>query len=248
MSRLTEFARQPAERHAPAAASRCSSPASRLGLAQAGAAARHRLPGHHRDRALPRRRGRRRRGAGRQADRARDGRRARLDRASSRPRQLDRPRRRAVRVRDRRQGGPRHDRAEPPERRPACRRVEPSVNALNINASPVIIASVAATSEDGLDATPRGSPATRSCPRSGHRRRVRRRPDRWRSSSSVTITLDPRQARRERHRPGQVTGALAANNLTFPSGQIQPTARRRSRSRRSAARRRSSRSRTSSSA
>jgi HAE1 family hydrophobic/amphiphilic exporter-1 len=97
--------------------------------------------------------------------------------------------------------------------------VEPTVNALNINASPVIIASIAATSEDGLDdaaAVARdtivpallGIEGVASVDLTGG------------EEQRLTITLDPDKLAENGISLGQVTGVLAANNLTFPSGQI----------------------------
>ena len=97
--------------------------------------------------------------------------------------------------------------------------VEPTVNALNINASPVIIASIAATSEDGLDdaaAVARDSivPALLGIEGVGSVDLTGGEEQR------ITITIDPDKLAENGISLGQVTGVLAANNLTFPSGQI----------------------------
>lgn len=97
--------------------------------------------------------------------------------------------------------------------------VNPQVSALNINASPVIIASIAATTDDGLADAARitqdtiepallGLEGVASVDVTGG------------EEQRVLITLDPDQLTRNGISLGQVTGVLAANNLTFPSGQI----------------------------
>jgi HAE1 family hydrophobic/amphiphilic exporter-1 len=97
--------------------------------------------------------------------------------------------------------------------------VQPTVNALNINASPVIIASIAATSEDGLtkanlvaqeEIVPAllGIEGVGSVDLTGG------------EEQRVTVTLDLDLLAENGISLGQVTGVLAANNLTFPSGQI----------------------------
>ena len=97
--------------------------------------------------------------------------------------------------------------------------VTPQVTALNINSSPVIIASIAATSEDGLDKAAAitkaeiepallGIEGVGSVDVTGG------------EEQQVLITLDPDKLTANGISVGQVTGVLAANNLTFPSGQI----------------------------
>jgi HAE1 family hydrophobic/amphiphilic exporter-1 len=97
--------------------------------------------------------------------------------------------------------------------------VSPTVNALNINASPVIIASIAATSEDGLakanlvaneEIVPAllGIEGVGSVDLTGG------------EEQRITVTLDVDKLTENGVSIGQVTGVLAANNLTFPSGQI----------------------------
>ena len=97
--------------------------------------------------------------------------------------------------------------------------VEPTVQALNINASPVIVAAIAATSSDGLDAAAmiaKGEilPAIQSL-------------DGIASADltggleqQVLITLDPTRAAEAGVTSQQVIGVLQANNLTIPSGQL----------------------------
>ena len=97
--------------------------------------------------------------------------------------------------------------------------VTPKVTALNINSSPVIIASIAATSEDGLNKAAAitkaeiepallGIEGVGSVDVTGG------------EEQQVLITLDPDELTANGISVGQVTGVLAANNLTFPSGQI----------------------------
>ena len=151
----------------------------------------HRVPGHHRHRAAARRRRGGRRRAGDQADRARHLRRAPPRGPPVHVGQLARARRRAVLVRHRRQGDPGRDRAEPAERGPARRRSTPQVTALNINASPVIIASIAATTEDGLDDAAAQSPGRDRARRSWASRASAASTSRAARSSGSPITLDP---------------------------------------------------------
>ena len=162
--------------------------------------------------------------------------------------QLDLARRRPVRVRHRRQGDARGDRGRTSRRRACRRRVEPTVNALNINASPVIIASIAATEGTELAEAaarrPDGDRARRCCGIEG--------------VASVDLTggeveqvLDharPGQAGRERRvaRPGH--GRPHGQQPDVPVRPGHRATARRSRSRRSARSTASSRSRTSSSA
>jgi len=98
--------------------------------------------------------------------------------------------------------------------------VTPQVSALNINASPVIIASVAATSENGLadaatvaetDIVPAllALDGVASVDLTGGE--VQR----------VTITLDPAKLAATGITEQQVTGVLTANNLTIPSGEVR---------------------------
>ena len=97
--------------------------------------------------------------------------------------------------------------------------VNPQVTALDINASPVIIASIAANSDTGLaeaehiaqtEIVPalQGIDGVGSVDLTGGE--VQR----------VLVTLDPAKLSANGITLSQVTGVLAANNLTFPSGQI----------------------------
>jgi HAE1 family hydrophobic/amphiphilic exporter-1 len=97
--------------------------------------------------------------------------------------------------------------------------VTPQVSALNINASPVIIASIAATSEDGLAraaeiARTEVEPALLGIDGVGSVDVTGGEEQR------VLITLDPDKLASNGISVSQVTGVLAANNLTFPSGQV----------------------------
>jgi HAE1 family hydrophobic/amphiphilic exporter-1 len=93
------------------------------------------------------------------------------------------------------------------------------VSALDINASPVIIASVAATSDDGFDALADivrneiepallGLDGVASVDVTGG------------EEQRVEITLDPALLSKYGITVSQVTGILSANNLTIPSGTI----------------------------
>jgi hydrophobic/amphiphilic exporter-1 (mainly G- bacteria), HAE1 family len=97
--------------------------------------------------------------------------------------------------------------------------VEPTVSALNINASPVIIASIAATSDSSLDraadiASNEILPAilaldgVASADLTGI------------LEQELLITLDPAKMAAAGITSQQVTGILQANNLTIPSGQL----------------------------
>ena len=97
--------------------------------------------------------------------------------------------------------------------------VNPQVSALNINASPVIIASIAATTDDGLADAARitkdaiepallGLEGVGSVDVTGG------------EEQRVLVTLDPDKLAQNGVSLSQITGVLAANNLTFPSGQI----------------------------
>ena len=95
--------------------------------------------------------------------------------------------------------------------------VEPTVNALNINASPVIIASIsavegkeladaAAVAQDEIVPALLGLEGVASVDLTGG------------EVEQVLITLDPEKLTANNVSLAQVTGVLAANNLTFPSG------------------------------
>ncbi len=97
--------------------------------------------------------------------------------------------------------------------------VTPDVSALDINAAPVIIASVAATSEDGFAEAASiaqdtirpallGLDGVASVDVTGG------------EEARVTITLDPAKLARTGVSVSQVTGVLGASNLTIPSGTL----------------------------
>ena len=97
--------------------------------------------------------------------------------------------------------------------------VEPSVSALNINASPVIIASIAATSEDGLEAAAEIA-RTEIVPEIAAIEGVARADVTGGLETRLLITLDPGGLAAKGVSVAQITGVLTANNLTFPSGQL----------------------------
>ena len=98
--------------------------------------------------------------------------------------------------------------------------VEPTVAALNINSSPVIIASVAATTPDGLSEAARivqteiepallAIEGVASVDVSGG------------DEQQIAVTLDPAKLAKANVSEAQVVGVLTANNVTVPSGQVQ---------------------------
>ena len=97
--------------------------------------------------------------------------------------------------------------------------VSPQVSALNINASPVIIASVAGTSQDGLDAAAEVA-RTQVVPALQGIDGVATVDLTGGLEPQVVVTLDPAKLTATRISVAQVSGILAANNLTIPSGQI----------------------------
>jgi len=99
------------------------------------------------------------------------------------------------------------------------RNVTPQVAALNINASPVIIASVAGTSQDGLDAAAQIA-RTEVVPALQGIEGVATVDLTGGLESQVVVTLDPAKLAVTGLSVAQVNGILTANNLTLPSGQI----------------------------
>ncbi|HYH92352.1 MAG TPA: efflux RND transporter permease subunit, partial [Candidatus Saccharimonadales bacterium] len=97
--------------------------------------------------------------------------------------------------------------------------VEPSVSALNINASPVIIASIAATSQDGLDAVAEIA-RDEIIPELTALEGVSRADVTGGLEQRLLITLDPAKLAASNVSVSQISGILSANNLTFPSGQL----------------------------
>jgi hydrophobic/amphiphilic exporter-1 (mainly G- bacteria), HAE1 family len=98
--------------------------------------------------------------------------------------------------------------------------VTPQVSALNINASPVIIASVAGTSQDGLDAATEVA-RTEIVPALQGIDGVATVDLTGGLQPEVVVTLDPAKLTATGISVAQVNGILAANNLTLPSGQIK---------------------------
>ena len=98
--------------------------------------------------------------------------------------------------------------------------VTPQVSALNINASPVIIASVAGTSQSGLDAATEVA-RTQIVPALQGIDGVATVDLTGGLQPEVVITLDPAKLTATGISVAQVNGILAANNLTLPSGQIK---------------------------
>jgi HAE1 family hydrophobic/amphiphilic exporter-1 len=97
--------------------------------------------------------------------------------------------------------------------------VEPQTSAFNINASPVMIASIAATSADGLD-TAADIARTEILPQVSSIEGVASADLTGGLETQVLITLDPDEAAAAGISVNQIVGVLQANNLTFPSGQL----------------------------
>ena len=98
----------------------------------------------------------------------------------------------------------------------------------------MIIASIAATSEDGLTEAARVAQDDIVPALLGHRGRRPASTSPAARSSGCSITLDPEKLAANGVSIGQVTGVLAANNLTFPSGAGHERRHPRSRCPRSA--------------
>ena len=95
----------------------------------------------------------------------------------------------------------------------------PSVQALNINAAPVVISSIAATSPDGLEAA--AEIARREIvPEVSAIDGVARADLTGGLETRLAITLDPARLAASNVSADQIVGVLKANNLTLPSGQI----------------------------
>ncbi|HSW43349.1 MAG TPA: efflux RND transporter permease subunit, partial [Patescibacteria group bacterium] len=97
--------------------------------------------------------------------------------------------------------------------------VSPRVSALNINASPVIIGSVAGTSAEGLDAAALVA-RTEVVPALLGIEGVATVDLTGGLEPQVVVTLDPARLTETGISAAQVSGILAANNLTVPSGQV----------------------------
>lgn len=97
--------------------------------------------------------------------------------------------------------------------------VSPEVSALNINAAPVIVAAIAATSEDGLDAA--AAVARREIvPAILALDGVAAVDLTGGAEEEIVVTLDPEKLAAAGVSVGQIVGLLGANNLTIPSGQL----------------------------
>ena len=97
--------------------------------------------------------------------------------------------------------------------------VDPTASALNINASPVMIASIGATREDGLEAAAEIA-RTEIVPEIAAIEGVSRADVTGGLETRLTITLDPDKLAESGVSVAQLTGVLTANNVTFPSGQL----------------------------
>jgi HAE1 family hydrophobic/amphiphilic exporter-1 len=97
--------------------------------------------------------------------------------------------------------------------------VTPTVQALNINASPVVIASIAATSSTGLDAAAQIA-AAEILPEIQALDGVASADLTGGLEQQLNITLDPAKLADAGISVQQVIGLLQANNLTLPSGQL----------------------------
>jgi HAE1 family hydrophobic/amphiphilic exporter-1 len=97
--------------------------------------------------------------------------------------------------------------------------VTPNVSALNINASPVIIASVAANGDDGLEAAA-DIARTEIVPEILAIEGVASADITGGLEQRLVVTLDPAKLAAAGVSAQQVIGILQANNLTFPSGQL----------------------------
>ena len=97
--------------------------------------------------------------------------------------------------------------------------VEPTVQALNINASPVIVASIAAITEEGLDVAAEIAGAE-IVPAILALEGVAGADLTGGLEQQVVVTLDPQSLAAAGLSVQQITGVLQANNLTLPSGQL----------------------------
>ena len=97
--------------------------------------------------------------------------------------------------------------------------VEPQVTALNINASPVIISSIAAKSEDGLDEVAQLT-RTEIVPSIAAIEGVASADVTGGLEDQLLVTLDPQAMTEAGVSVQQIQGVLQANNLTLPSGQL----------------------------
>ena len=98
--------------------------------------------------------------------------------------------------------------------------VDPQISALNINSSPVVIASIAATSESGLDAVAKIA-NTEIVPQIQSLDGVAAADLTGTMQPQVTITIDPAKLADSGVTEQQILGVLTANNITVPGGQLQ---------------------------
>ena len=98
--------------------------------------------------------------------------------------------------------------------------VDPQVSALNINSSPVVIASIAATTEQGLDAVAKIA-NEEIVPQIQSLDGVAAADLTGGLEPQVIITLDPQKLSATGVSVQQIMGLLQANNVTVPSGQLQ---------------------------
>ena len=97
--------------------------------------------------------------------------------------------------------------------------VEPQVTALNINAAPVIISSIAATSEEGIDEVAQLA-RTEIVPSIAAIEGVASADITGGLETQLLVTLDPAAMAAAGVSVQQIQGVLQANNLTLPSGQL----------------------------
>ncbi len=189
-----------------------------MGHAPAGAAPEHRLPARHRRRPVPGRRRAGRHRPGDQADRAGHLRHPAPGAPPVRLREQRRPRGRAVLLRDEREGRARDDRAEPATAG-LPQSVTPQVSALNINASPVIVASVSGAN-GASEADLARIVQTEIVPELQSLEGVSAADATGGLTKRVQITLDPAKLTESGVSVGQISGVLQANNITLPAGSL----------------------------
>jgi len=97
--------------------------------------------------------------------------------------------------------------------------VEPQVTALNINAAPVLISSIAATSEEGIEEVAQLA-RTEIVPSIAAIEGVASADITGGLETQLVVTLDPEAMAEAGVSVQQIQGVLQANNLTLPSGQL----------------------------
>jgi len=103
--------------------------------------------------------------------------------------------------------------------------ITPQVSAFNINSSPVVIASIAATSPDGLEAAARIA-RTEMVPAIQSVEGVAQADLTGGLEQQLIVTLDPAKLSAANVSSQQVVQLLQANNLTIPSGQLSSDGQR----------------------